>query len=138
MTKATLNGQMYLNNIIKGPLLKFFWSQRDKGNLLFWPDLEMSHYYRDVITFLKKEKIKFVPKVDNPPNLPQCRPIKKFWALCKIKYHQTGKNLTDLTAFKCQWTCNSKLVASKHGKNLFLHFKQNLQLVGDHRVDVLK
>lgn len=138
VTKATLNGQIYLNDIIKGPLLKFFRSQRDKGNLLFWPDLATSHYHRDVIAFLKKEKIEFVPKVDNPPNLPQCRPIEKFWALCKIEYHRTGKNLTDLTAFKREWTRISKLVASKHGKNLFLHFKRNLQLVGDHGVDALE
>jgi hypothetical protein len=31
VTKATLNGQMYLNDIIKGPLLKFLRSQREIG-----------------------------------------------------------------------------------------------------------
>jgi len=123
VSKQILN----LNNIIKGPFLKFFRSQKDKGHLLFWPDLATSHYQKDVIAFLKKEKIEFVPKVANP----QCRPIEKFWALCKLQYHKTGKNLTNQTAFKREWTRISKLVASKHGKNLFVHFKQRLQLAGD-------
>ena len=70
--KATLDGQMYLNNIIKGPLLKFVRSQRGKGNILFWPDLATNYHHRDVVTFLKKEKIEFVPS-----NLPRCRPIEK-------------------------------------------------------------
>jgi DNA-binding transcriptional regulator YhcF (GntR family)/transposase len=137
VTKCTLNGHRYLNDIIKGPLLKFLRSQKDKGTILFWPDLASSHYHQDVISFLKREKIQFVPKIDNPPNLPQCRPIEKFWALCKMEYHRRRKNLTNPTAFKREWTRVSKLVASKHGKSLFFHFKRNLRLVGEHGPDAI-
>lgn len=137
ITKQTLNGERYLKDIIRGPFLKFYNSQRNKGDLLFWPDLAPSHYQRDVVAFLKQKKIAFVPKLDNPPNIPQCRPIEKFWALCKAEYYRRGKNLTDLGQFKRQWTRISKLVAQKHGKSLFVHFKRNLQLVGDHGPDVL-
>ena len=45
--------------------------------------LATSHYARSVIEWLEKEKIEYVLKKDNPPNVPtQAQvPIEQFWAL---------------------------------------------------------
>lgn len=138
ISKQNLNGERYLKDILQGPFSNFFNSQRNKGKLLFWPDLASSHYCKIVQSYLKEKNIEYVPKEDNPPNVPQCRPIEKFWALCKLEYKRRKKNLSNLAAFKKEWLKISKLVAEKHGKNLFRHFKRNLRLVGEHGPDAVK
>ena len=137
VTTQCLNGQIYLNDIIKGPFLDFVKTHNDQSKILFWPDLATSHYVQPVQNFLKNERIAFVPKNRNPPNFPQGRPIEQFWALCKQEYRKTGKNLTNLAQFKRVWKRISKMVAEKHGKKLFDHFRSILQRVGDGGPDVL-
>lgn len=105
-----------MKNVIKDPFTKMFRSQKDKGHLLFWPDLATCYYQKDVIAFLRQKKIDFVPKVDNPTDEPQCRLIEKFWALCKFESNETAKNLTQQTTFKRKWAR-----ISKHG--FFLEFQ---------------
>ena len=133
ITKQNLNGKIYLKDILQSPFLKIFNSQREKGKLLFWPDLASSHYCKTVQVYFKDKNIEYVPKVDNPPNIPQCQLIEKFWALCKMEYHRR-KNLSNLAAFKREWLKISKFIAQKHGKNLF----RNLHLIGDHGINAAK
>jgi len=47
---------------------------------IFWQDLASSHYAHSVLNHLRKEKINFVEKVDNPANVPEAQPIEDFWA----------------------------------------------------------
>ena len=45
-------------------------------------DLASSHNAKSVLD-LKAGKIEIVPKKDNPPNLPECRPIENFLSIIK-------------------------------------------------------
>ena len=38
-------------------------------------------------TYSIDKKINFVEKEDNPQNVPECRPIKDFWAILKAKVY---------------------------------------------------
>jgi transposase len=51
---------------------------------LFWPDLA---YGKDVLVRLEELKIEYVPKEENPPNVPQKRPIENFWVILKRKVY---------------------------------------------------
>lgn len=44
---------------------------------MFWPDLASVHYAKDVQAELQRLKIEFVPKLQNPPNVPQLRILSK-------------------------------------------------------------
>ena len=37
---------------------------------------------------MKKNGLTFVPKLSNPPNAPQIRPIEAFWAILKMKVYE--------------------------------------------------
>ena len=46
-------------------------------------------------------RIKFVQKENNPPAIPQCRPIEQLWAIIKAKVYANGweaNNVNDLEA----------------------------------------
>lgn len=87
---TTINGQLY-QNILKKYLLPFIDDHYTaRSDVLFWPDLASAHYAKYVLEFLENENIRIVAKVENPPNLPQIRPIERFWALLKMKVYENN------------------------------------------------
>jgi transposase len=66
---------------------------------LFWPDLATAHYARQTQDKLCELGVNFIPKPFNPPNVPQLRPIERFWAILKAKVYRNcweAKNLPQL------------------------------------------
>ena len=59
--------------------MPFIQEHHSKDNFVFWPDLASAHYAKSVLDYLSANNIQIVPKKDNPPNLPECRPIENFW-----------------------------------------------------------
>jgi len=59
---------------------------------VFWPDLASGHYAKSTLKALDHLSIEFVPKLQNPPNVPQLRPIEKFWANLKRNVYSKGYN----------------------------------------------
>ena len=82
-----INQKIYLEDCVKKRLLPFIREKHSDNNYLFWPDKASSHYAKSVINHLTEQNIKFVPKVRNPTNVPQCRPIEDFFGyLCQLVY----------------------------------------------------
>lgn len=79
-----------------------------------------------MLNYLKSEKIEVVPKDKNPPNLPQCRPIEKFWALSKRAYKDRTRDKVDLAGIRRIWPIITTKVANQHGKSLFFEFPEKL------------
>ena len=95
----TVSGPVYLE-ILRKHLQKFINAHYNSSNdIVFWPDLASAHYSEIVTDWLKEQNIPFVPKIQNPPNTPQLRPIENFWAILKQRVYQGGwkaKNKQDL------------------------------------------
>ena len=72
--KQAVDQKIYLKEYINRRLLPFVDKYHSNGNILFWPDLAQSHYSKIVQQRLN-ENISYVSLVDNPPNVPQARPI---------------------------------------------------------------
>lgn len=83
-----INQDVYLNECIKKRLIPFICKYHQDNNYVFWPDLASSHYAKKVIEYLDHRNINYVPKEDNPPNVPECRPIENFWSILKGKVYQ--------------------------------------------------
>ncbi len=64
-------------------LIPFLKKYHAEGRYVFWPDLATAHYAKNMIAVFNKFGIKFVECAHNPPNVPQLRPIQKFWSLFK-------------------------------------------------------
>lgn len=126
VTNRTVNGEIYLKECIKKRLVPFIRKLNVQRPVLFWPDLATSHYVGAVLDELKKAGISIVPKRDNLPNVPQLRPIERFWALCKQRYCELNKPATNIASMKRIWTRISKQIATKSGKSLFKSFRSKL------------
>lgn len=84
-----IDSDIYISQCL--PKLKEFikkYHARDK--IMLWPDLARSHYAKKTMDWLTEQKIPFVPKKDNPPNVPQARPIENFWAVLKRMVYGNG------------------------------------------------
>lgn len=82
-----VNQKIYLEECIKSRLIPFIKEHHSDGNYVFWPDLASSHYAKTVTKYLDENKVKYVFKEDNPPNLPECRPIEDLWSILKGKVY---------------------------------------------------
>jgi hypothetical protein len=58
--------------------------------IVLWPDLASAHYAKDTLVRLEELKIEYVPKEDNPPNVPQIWPIENSWANLKTKVYSNN------------------------------------------------
>ena len=80
--------KIYLNECIRKRLLPFIKHHHKHDNILFWPDFASSHYSKQVQDFLTVNQISFVQRQQNPPNVPQARPIETIWSLLKQKIYE--------------------------------------------------
>lgn len=88
-SKMAINQHTYLDIIINH-LEPFINKNYPTGGYVFWPDLASSHYANLVQNHLKDKKIPFVPKSDNPANVPKLRPIEDFWGNLKRIVYEGG------------------------------------------------
>ncbi|CAH1104565.1 unnamed protein product [Psylliodes chrysocephalus] len=66
----------YIQNCLP-KLVNFIKEHHANDNIMFCPDLASAHYARATCEWLEAQNVPFVPKQDNPPNVPQARPIGK-------------------------------------------------------------
>jgi hypothetical protein len=124
VTEGTINGKIYRDECLKKRLLPFL---RKLGvPTLFWPDLASCHYASDTLDFMNANGINVVPKDMNPPNVPQCRPIERYWAKVKDKLRTTQQSATSIKDFKLKWKRASKAVDESTVKNLMEGIPQKL------------
>ena len=50
---------------------------------IFWHDLAPAHYSKLTMAWYIANNVYCVPKLMNPPNCPELRPIERFWAVVK-------------------------------------------------------
>lgn len=84
-----ITANRYIENCL--PKVKQFISQKHRGRkVVFWPDLASSHYAKKSLEAMESMKIPYVLKDENPPNVPQLRPIEDFWAYLKRKVYSNN------------------------------------------------
>ena len=88
--KQAVDQKIYLKECINRRLLPFVDKYHSNRNILFWPDLARSHYSNIVQQRLNEKNIPYVSLVDNPPNVPQARPIEVIWAILERKIYENN------------------------------------------------
>ena len=74
---------VYLKECIIKRLMPFIKKHLLEGNFVFWPDLASAYY-------AKSKNITFVQKADNPPAVPELRPVENFWSILKGIVHKNN------------------------------------------------
>ncbi|CAF3430258.1 unnamed protein product [Rotaria socialis] len=98
-SKQAIDQHTYLKECINKRLLAFIERYHNDGNYLFWPDLANAHYAKVVQTRLNEKNVLYVRRQDNPPNVPQARPIEYIWAQLERKIYENNweaKNVNTL------------------------------------------
>ena len=81
---------IYRDSCFVPRLLSFIKKNHSDGNYIFWPDQAGCHYAEHSLDFLCENLIHHADKVDNPPNLPEVRPIEDFWSILKAKVYENN------------------------------------------------
>ena len=84
----------------------------------FGLDLASSHYSKETQAFLNQQNVPYVRKENNPPNVPQLRPIETFWSHLKRKVYHGG------------WSASNK-------EELIKRIKSKLKTFGQEYFDTL-
>lgn len=100
--KNAIKAEMYAKECIKKMLKPFLNTHHPDGKYIFWPDLASCHYAKHTQDVLHELEINFVDKSCNPPNVPQIRPIERFWALLKRRVYKDGWEAENLSALKAR------------------------------------
>lgn len=95
-SKQGVRQETYLKECIKKRLLPFIAKYHSNGNYLFWPDLAKAHYSNIVQDHLKEKNIRYVSSIDNPPNVPQARPIELIWTVLERKIYENNWEAQDI------------------------------------------
>lgn len=72
----------------------------------------------------------FVSRKNNAPNVPQARPIEKFWAICKKEYKKLNKQVKTVDEMTKIWSKIPNKVAKKSGKSLMANVRRKIRLIG--------
>ena len=63
---------------------------------MFWPDLAKAYYSSVVQERLNEKSVPFVSRIDNPPNVPQARPIETVWTILERKVYENNWEAKDI------------------------------------------
>lgn len=118
IVRGTVNGEIYRDKCLKKVLIPWIKNNYNIDEIIFWPDMATSHYKADVCELLESENIRYVKKSENAPNLPQARPIERYWFLCKSQYSKLRKKPDNIRKFRHIWNKISKHVMENHGDTL--------------------
>ena len=83
----------------------------------FWPDMARVHYSKSVVAWLQKKGIQYPAFNKNAPNVPQTRPIERFWALCKQAYSRLPFEPRTVQQFARMWGRLSRKVSRTFAAN---------------------
>jgi hypothetical protein len=109
----SVNSDIYIRECLT-KLKDFIEQKHSDENYIFWPDLATAHYSGITQQIYESVGIKVVPKESNPPNVPQVRPIERFWAYLGKKLYENG------------WTTDSVPKLKKRIKKIIREVPQDL------------
>ena len=95
---------------------------------LLWPDLASAHYSNVVKELLNERNVPFVPRQDNPPNVPQARPIETVWALLEQKVYENNWEAENLDALARRIKQKAKEGEGESGDTQWASLLMNLKL----------
>lgn len=76
-----------------------------------------------------------VPKILNPPNVPELRSIERFWAHMKNLLRKEGKKAKTIEEVQNIWISTSRKLKEDNIKNLMAHVKHWLRLFKNKKIN---
>ena len=126
-SKQAIRQGTYLKECINKRLLPFIEKHHQDGNYLFWPDLASAHYSKSVQERLNEKNVPFVPRQDNPPNVPQARPIETLWTVLERRVYENNWQAKNLDALARRIKKKAKELDEKTLQGMFEGVRKKLR-----------
>ena len=123
--RGSLNKHLYIMECLEKRLLPLY--KQHLTPPLFWPDLATIHYAKQTIDWFEDNNVKYVPKLCNPPNCPELRPMEKFCAQVKRILRKTSKVVVDEKNFITYWIKAVKKVGESDLQTLMRGLKTRVR-----------
>jgi hypothetical protein len=94
-SKQCINGEIYSNECIRKRLVPFLKKNYPDGSYVFWPDKATANYVHKAKALCEMHGIRYISRDENPPNVPQRRPVEQFWFHLKQKVYENGWETKD-------------------------------------------
>lgn len=125
-----VNADIYTQRCLPN-LVNFINDHHLGDDIMFWPDLASCHYARITRDWLVTNNIPFVPQNDNPPNIPQARPIETFWSLLSRKVYDNGWEAADEQALRRRIYQKIREIDINSVQNLMRQVRRKLRAIED-------
>lgn len=125
-----INSDSYIGQCLP-KLKKFIADYHAQDEIIFWPDLASCHYAKKTLQWLTEQNIAIVPKKDNPPNVPQARPIDQFCAVLKRMVYGKGWEAENDKQLVRRIKQKLKQIDKKVFQSLMLKVHQTLRKIED-------
>jgi transposase len=125
-----ITADLYINKCLSK--LRSFIEEHHAGDeYIFWPDLASAHYANETTQWLLEQKIKFVSKQVNPPNVPKARPIEEFWSILADKIYEGGWEATTELQLKRRIYQKIKQIDMKVVQHMMTSIRTKLRKIED-------
>lgn len=126
-----INKEIYKNECLAKILIPFIKKYHTNDDYVFWPDKASSHYANATMQFLEDENIPYVPKLRNPTNLPQCRPVEDFFGELSSLVYKKGWKANSIKQLKTRIKKCLKKMDTTGVQRACLKIKTKLRSVAD-------
>ena len=122
-----VTGDLYLKHCIQRRLIPFIQKYHPQAKVIFWPDLAKAHYTSQVLRTLEANGIPYVAQQNNPPNVPQARPIEDLWGVLKQMVYSNNYEAKDLDQLAARIRKKIKELDKKMLRNMMLGVRSKLR-----------
>lgn len=125
-----VNSDVYTTKCLP-KMINFIKKKHKDDKIIFWPDLASCHYSEKTRKWLESKNVPFVAKVDNPPNVPQARPIEFFWSILNKYVYENGWQAKSAQELKSRITRCAKKIDVKVVQTMMSGVKRILRKIED-------
>ena len=126
-----IDATVYINKCLSSKLLKFIEKYHKNDEYIFWPDQASAHYGKLAIDWYNTHNIEFVPKYDNPPNVPKARPVEDFWGMVSQEVYKGGWHAQNLEQLEKRIRRKLKEFNVKNLQGMFEGIRSKLRKIAD-------
>lgn len=128
---CALDAATYSKECISKRLVPFIKRIYPDGNYIFWPDGASCHYAKKTLAEFERAGIQYVKREENPPCVPQLRPIEHFWALLKGKVYANQWSTENFDCLKRRIQNKAKEFRPEDFESLFANLKTKVRRAAD-------
>lgn len=131
----SVNAQIYEKYCIRSRLRRFINDKHADGQFIFWPDMATAHYAGSVIQAYNELQIKYIEKSRNVPNVPQLRPIERFWRHLKREVYSGGWEASTTDELKARIRQKLRQIPSTVYVHMMRRVKTKIRQASRHGAD---